>query len=445
MTGVSEKKQIKQGGYQIINGRENNVKLDVPRLWFPDIQKFQMAVDMAKRWDYPRRKELYDLYDSAMMDAHLKGVVRKRRTAMSQFPIEFRRNNKPVDEVNRIVRAPWFRDFRKSLLDVQLYGFHAYQFLPKNGWVEFTEIDHRHINPITREVLEYSSDLNGQPLDSFPYTLFLGKQEEIGELANVLPWIITKRQTTGDWAQYAQLFGMPIREYTYDGADRETLLALKEEAECQGSNGIYFHTTDTNMHILEPSNRSGSSELYERLMDKCDEQISILLLGNTLTTTVGDSGSRALGDVQKSEEEAIMEDDRQYVLDVLNYEMSDIFMTMGINTEGGEWCYVKQEKIDATAQADIVVKMNQLGLPISDDYLYETFGIEKPADYEKLVKEKEAQKAAMQKAMEEAGKATNQPAEPDKKARTGIAKRILDFFASARKEAGSQDTLSMKW
>lgn len=452
MTRVSDKNQIRQGGFMNVGNRSNDVKIGVPHLWYPNVQAFQQAVNSAIRWDYPRRKELYDLYDSALMDTHLKGVLRKRKIAVSQFPIEFRKGGKPVDEVNEQIKSPWFRDFLKSLIDVQMWGFNAYQFImDKEGWIDVTMIDHRHVNPVTREVLEYAGDMHGKPLDEFPNTLFLGKPDDCGELMNVVPWIITKRQTTGDWAQYAQVFGMPIREYTYDGSDWETMAALKEEAESQGSNGVYFHTSDTLMRIVEPGNRSGSSELYDRLMRKCDEQISILILGNTLTTTVGDSGSRALGDVQKGEEEAIMADDRGYVLDVLNYEMTPIFEKLGIDTGGGEWVFVKEEKTDKAQQADIVVKMNSLGLPISDDYLYGTFGIEKPENYDELVKRKAEEKAAMLEAMKAKEGKTDEDGEvketkgekkEEKPTDRTIYRRLLDFFASAR-TAGKSDTAGL--
>ncbi|MCQ2299758.1 MAG: DUF935 domain-containing protein [Bacteroidales bacterium] len=445
MAKTSDKNTIKQGGVMNVGGRPNDIKIGVPNLWYPDIQSFQRAVTNAIRWDYPSRKELYDLYDSCLMDTHLKGVVRKRKIAVSKFPIEFRRDGEPVEEVNEHIKSPWFRNFLKSLIDVQLWGFSAYQFVAdKDGWIEVTDIDHRHVNPVTREVLEYANDYEGKPLADFPNTLFLGKPTDCGELMSVVPWIITKRQTTGDWAQYAQVFGMPIREYTYDGSDWETMKTLKEDAECQGSNGIYFHTTDTSMNIIEPGNRSGSADLYERLMDKCDEQISIMLLGNTLTTTVGDSGSRALGDVQKSEEESIMEDDRGFVLDVLNYEMSPIFAALGIDTEGGEWVYAEKEKIDKTQQADIVVKMNSIGLPISDDYLYDTFGIAKPDDYDQIKADKEAQRKALEEALRkqsEEPEPGNDPAENPKTTDRSIYQRILDFFAEAR----AAGTRSERW
>jgi hypothetical protein len=45
---------------------------------------------------------------------------------------------------------------------------------------------------------------------------------------------------------------------------------------------------------------------------------------------------------------------------------------------------------------DIVLKLNSIGLPISDDYLYEFSGIPKPDNYDELLAEKKAEKEALQ-------------------------------------------------
>ena len=440
MTGLSDKKKIKTGGL-LYSDRPNDVVMRTPDIWYPDIARFQLAVNKALRWDYGNRRDLYDLYSSALMDTHLKGVLRKRKIAVSQFEVKFQKDGEPVDAVNEQIHSPWFRAFLKSLIDVQMWGFCAYQFWrDKNGWIQFSQIDWRHIEPHRREVLRYDTDLQGVPLDSFPNTLMLGDESEIGELMAVLPWIITKRQDTGDWAQYCQLFGMPIREYTYSGTDWETIERIKKEAETQGSNGVYLHSDEAAMKMLDSSSKSGSCELYKSLMEKCDEQISILILGNTLTTNVGDSGTQALGTVHKKEEDAISADDRGYVLDVLNYEMGDIFNSLGIDTTGGKWVYAEKEEVDRAQQAQIVVQMNSIGLPIDDDYLYTTFGIDKPADYDKIKADKEASKQAIQEALK-AKKETKEDPDTDKKepkkTDDGLKRRILNFFAEARNGAGT--------
>lgn len=43
----------------------------------------------------------------------------------------------------------------------------------------------------------------------------------------------------------------------------------------------------------------------------------------------------------------MLEADRKYVLNVLNYDMTDILLHMGINTEGGTFCFPEPKETDA--------------------------------------------------------------------------------------------------
>ncbi len=87
------------------------------------------------------------------------------------------------------------------------------------------------------------------------------------------------------------------------------------------------------------------------------------------------------------------EADKRYLLDVLNYDMADIFARMGIDTSGGSFCFPEKKEIDPAAKVNILTQIaRQFDLPVSDDYLYEEFGIEKPADYDRLKREREEER-----------------------------------------------------
>ena len=123
------------------------------------------------------------------------------------------------------------------------------------------------------------------------------------------------------------------------------------------------------------------------------------MLGNTLTTDAKETGTQALGEVHKEEEDEMNADDRDFILDILNYDMRQIFADLGFNVEGGEFVYAKKDKINPSQQIDIVQKLSSMGLPIDDDYLYETFSIAKPDNYDELKAQKEAERAAMRNAL----------------------------------------------
>ena len=77
--------------------------------------------------------------------------------------------------------------------------------------------------------------------------------------------------------------------------------------------------------------------------------------------------------------------DRQDILDVLNYDMADIFAMLGIDTTGGEFCYPEKKLIEPEKKMSILTQLRtNFNLPVGDDYLYEEFGIEKPANYDEL-------------------------------------------------------------
>ena len=88
---------------------------------------------------------------------------------------------------------------------------------------------------------------------------------------------------------------------------------------------------------------------------------------------------------------------------MLNYNMTDIFAMLGIDTTGGEFCYPEKKVIEPEKKMSILTQLRtNFGLPVGDDYLYEEFGIEKPADYNELKKRQEAGAAGIQKAKEKA-------------------------------------------
>ena len=432
--------KIEQGGFIQHGGNKlPDIIMQMPQLFYLDISLWISAVNNAKRWDFTRRRQLFDMYESAMLDSHLLGTMRQRRVAISQFPIEFVGKDGEVDKtVMDQISAPWFREFLKSLLDVWAWGFAAYQFWKdEDGFIQFTNIDKRHIQPYTRQILRLSSDLTGEQLDNFENTLFLGDPSDIGALASLIPWVLYKRQSVGDWVQFSQIFGMPIREYVYSADDEQTRQQLINDALQQGANAVYIHPDGSDMKLIESGNKTGSSDLYKTLRDTCNEEISFQVLGNTLTSTSADHGTQALGTVHEDQQDTIAQDDRGLVLDVLNYYMTDIFNNLGINTEGGRFQYREEEKTDPATKLMIVTQLHSMGLPMDDDFLYETFRIAKPQNYEEQKRAQEELKKAM---TQSAGNPKKEDDDNNNKKPSNLQKRALGFFGRARLQSGDPNT-----
>lgn len=238
----------------------------------------------------------------------------------------------------------------------------------------------------------------------------------------------------GNWVRFCNIFGMPIREYTYDAGDEEARRTFIREARSQGTNAVYIHHKDSDLKLLKAANKTGCSELYRTFAEYWDSKISIRVLGNTLTTDAKSTGTQALGTIHKEEEDEMNADDREFILDVLNYQMRDIFANLGFNTDGGEFVYAKKDKVDVAQQIDIVQKCANMGLPIDDDYLYDTFGIAKPENYDELKTKKEEERAALRERMQQAPTEPTPPAKP-----TPPTNALSRFFGIAPKPVGADN------
>lgn len=425
--------KIIQGGMLVPQGmRQPDIVLQMPEIFMFDMNAYMQSVKAAKGIDFSNRARLYDMYDSASLDLHLSGVIAKRMRGVTKIPIEFRRNGVPDDAINNQIKSPWFKQLRKDLVMSEFWGFTLVQFyLNDEGNIRYDLINRKHYDPIHRKLLKYQGSMDGVPIDDFPDMLFVGSERDLGIYAELLPAVLYKRGDMSDWAQFCNIFGMPIREYTYDAGDEDARRRVIADARRQGANAAYIHPKESELKLVEAGNKTGSSDLYRTFAEYWDSKMSIRVLGNTLTTDAKSTGTQALGSVHKEEEDEMNSDDRDFILDILNYDMRPIFASLGFNVEGGEFVYAKKDKINPAQQIDIVQKLSSMGLPIDDDYLYETFCVAKPDNYKQLKEEKEAAKAAFR---EQLGLQVN---DDDKKKqdkntdKTAFKQHLKSFFGLA--------------
>ena len=425
--------KIIQGGMLVPQGmRQPDIVLQMPEIFMFDMNAYMQSVKAAKGIDFSNRARLYDMYDSASLDLHLSGVIAKRMRGVTKIPIEFRRNGVPDDAINNQIKSPWFKQLRKDLVMSEFWGFTLVQFyLNEEGNIRYDLINRKHYDPIHRKLLKYQGSMDGVPIDDFPDMLFVGSERDLGIYAELLPAVLYKRGDMSDWAQFCNIFGMPIREYTYDAGDEDARRRVIADARRQGANAAYIHPKESELKLVEAGNKTGSSDLYRAFAEYWDSKMSIRVLGNTLTTDAKSTGTQALGSVHKEEEDEMNSDDRDFILDILNYDMRPIFASLGFNVEGGEFVYAKKDKINPAQQIDIVQKLSSMGLPIDDDYLYETFCVAKPDNYKQLKEEKEAAKAAFREKLDSQGNDDDKKKQDKNTDKTAFKQHLRSFFGLA--------------
>ena len=120
---------------------------------------------------------------------------------------------------------------------------------------------------------------------------------------------------------------------------------------------------------------------------------------------------------------------------------------MGVNVADGKFKIPEPKDIDLTAKAAIVTQLsNQLGLPVSDDYLYDTFNIAKPDNYDalktQLQQRRMAEQAAQSVVISDDGNDEDnehKPSKPTDKADKSFFARLHNFFVHAPKKGAPLD------
>jgi phage gp29-like protein len=195
-------------------------------------------------------------------------------------------------------------------------------------------------------------------------------------LGHSLFWpVFFKRQGVAFWLGGLEKFGQPtaLGKYpsgTPESEQQKLLEALQAIATDAGV------TVPEGMVIeLIEAKRSGSFDSYEKLARYMDEAISKVVLGETLTTSNGTGGSRALGDVQNEVRLEITKADADLLSQTLNDSL--VRWIVDVNMPGAPlprlWWDVSEPK-DLAAQAERDTKVYALGFRPTLDYVTETYG-----------------------------------------------------------------------
>lgn len=124
---------------------------------------------------------------------------------------------------------------------------------------------------------------------------------------------------------------------------------------------------------------------------------------------------------------------------MLNYDLADVLAELGIDTSGGEFFFPEKKVIDDTTRANILVQLkSSFNLPVGDDFLYETFGIDKPEDYDGIKQRIREEQERQRLPKESEGNPEDEPedADPDKKS---FKDRFRSFFGIAPQDGAASD------
>lgn len=135
----------------------------------------------------------------------------------------------------------------------------------------------------------------------------LGRLFDGGLMRSSLLLFLAQNTSFKDWLAYSQIAGMPVRVAQFESgtpeAERRALLRVMETL---GTQAAAVMSKAVELRLLESSR---GDKPYQALQEYCNTEVTILWLGQHLTTDIKNSGSRAAAEVHDRVREDLLVDD----------------------------------------------------------------------------------------------------------------------------------------
>ncbi len=186
------------------------------------------------------------------------------------------------------------------------------------------------------------------------------------------------------WVKFSEKYGMPYMFGKYDRSmtDKEKTDFLRTLSDMV-QDAIGLIPSDGSVEVMQTGS-SGSSDIYKDLITKCENNISKAILGQTLTTDIGSSGSYAASQTHEQVREDIINSDKLLVETEMNKLIKFINIINFNDDVVPVFEFLKDEDIGIEkAQRDNQVAA--LGVKFSKKYIMKTYNYQED-DFEIIEK-----------------------------------------------------------
>lgn len=420
---MAKKQYYRKNNATVQKGKDNPKELVVQELSLvapnrnrKDIGTLKAAIQRAESVQLPNRTQLYDTYHDVMsLDGHLSGVWRKRVDAVLNKNLKFvDKSSKKIDAFDALIYSNKFNRLIELIIESKAWGISGVEFIVGDKF-DYEEINRKHIRPEQGLIVksQYSSD--GYDIDDLPFVWVVGDKNDLGQLLQCAMYALYKRGGLGDLAQYVEIFGQPVRIIYYDAYDTKTKGELRQLLNDSGSSLAMMIPKQAQFQMLDGKTSNGTGELQLGFIRYCDEAMSVATLGNSETTTSSKSSGYAQANIHSKQQLEITKSDIAFVQNVLNEpQFLEILRSYGYPVDGGSFEYEMEIDLETLKLRKEIDEFVAGKVPVGDDYWYDTYGIDKPENYDELKKQMQEREERQALMMQRAFTQPDDEDEPDK-------------------------------
>lgn len=346
------------------------------------IKKWLLAWAEAENIYLPRRHSLIDVYDMAMLDLHLSGVIENRKNKVIGEPFYLFKNDKIDKDITKNLKQKWFSDFINHCLDSHFYGFSLLEmdYDIENKKVNVNLIERRNVVPDLKEVFINFYDAKGVSYEQYPlYYIPVQGNYGLGLLNKVVPWTISKRFAGNTHDSLNEKFGKPFLIAKTDKSDDERTLIEKALLEL-GTNGIAVIETTEILDIIYPSSANSAYQNFDTRIERANTEMSKGVMGHTKPADDNQSKTTYVNQQEsdKTPTEERKESDMFFIENIVNEELLPRLVIAGFsefeNTKFKfQWTWQKENKKEVISENMLKIILDNY--EVEEEWIKENLGI----------------------------------------------------------------------
>jgi phage gp29-like protein len=183
-----------------------------------------------------------------------------------------------------------------------------------------------------------------------------------------------------DWMAFAEVFGMPLRLGKYSpGEPQANIDILKAAVANLGIDAAAVIPEGMQIEFQELANSTAGADLFERMANWMDSQVSKAVLGQTMTTDPGSSQAQAT--VHNEVRKDLRDADADQLAETLDRDLviPYIVLNHGPQKAYPKVCLREPESADVTVLSDALAKLVPLGLRVEASEVRDKLGFSDPA------------------------------------------------------------------
>ena len=214
-------------------------------------------------------------------------------------------------------------------------------------------------------------------------------------ILRVCAWMyLFKNYAIKDWVAFMEVFGIPLRLGKYDSgtgsADKDALISAISSL---GSDAAGIISKSTEIEFIEAQKGRSTENPFQGLAQFCDAQMSKAILGQTLTTQEGKSGSYSLGQVHDLVRHDLIKADCEFLAKTLRFQL--VRPLVGYNFGWDKplpWFKFKFEPPeDLHSLSETYKNLSEINYPLTVEHISERFKVPLPEKGQTVLEAKTAE------------------------------------------------------